>query len=335
MIVGRRKNKMPSGYTHILLAKTFPEKAGIKNEELGLILDLSMPYFQLGAMAPDLPYSQQLLSLTGRNEIEFADKFHYEKTNLVPIKAFEVIKNIDGTEKDQAFSFFLGFVAHVVADGIIHPYVRDKVGDYNKHNKDAHRILEMHLDVFFLHELTKNSGRSLNLNYTNLHDQILDPLTNFSHVSTLFSKVIEEVYGKKILKETVEEWVRDMHQVFELAESSNNQYYSMVPGLKGFLFKDTDEVLQNHQGDLLLRVNEAKNREINFAGKDIHFFNDCVPSFYIAFKKVALAAYEFVYKGGAVLNESIFPAINLDTGRPLLASSGKDLDSKASYWEMA
>lgn len=325
---------MPSGFTHMLLAKTFPEKAGIKDDDLGLLLDSYMSYFQLGAIAPDLPYSQQLMSITGRKETKLADNFHYENTTGVPLKAFEKLKKLKGEERDQAFAFFLGFVAHIVADGIIHPYVRDKVGDYHE-NQNEHRMLEMRLDVFFLHELTKGHGSSLNLNYTNFHDQILDPLKNFGHISRIFADAISEVYGAKVESSDVEEWVGDMHTMLELAESSNNQYYAIVPGLKGYLFKDKDDVLKNHQDDLILRKNDAKKREINFAGRDVHFFDDCLPSFYKVFKQIAQPAYDFIYNDGPELNSSNFPAINLDTGRPLVANAGNDLDASAAYWELA
>ncbi|MAF79233.1 MAG: hypothetical protein CME60_13810, partial [Halobacteriovoraceae bacterium] len=61
----------------------------------------------------------------------------------------------DGDQKDEAFSFFLGFASHVVADGVIHPFVRDKVGDYDN-NATEHRLLEMRLDVILLNEFTKS-----------------------------------------------------------------------------------------------------------------------------------------------------------------------------------
>jgi hypothetical protein len=323
---------MPSGYTHMLLVKTFPEKSGLKDEDLGLLLDSYMPYFQLGSIGPDLPYSQEVFSVTDRKEVKIADKFHYEKTTEIPLRAFELIKTLNEEQKDQAFAFILGFVAHIVADGLIHPYVRDKVGDYTN-NKDAHRMLEMRLDVFFLDYLTNGNGKSLNLNHTNMHDQILDSLENFSHVSKLFAKVVSEVHQVELSSSTVEEWARDMHKIFEVAENSNNQFYAKFPGAAGYLFKDKDEVLKNHQSDLLLRADEAKGRERNFAGRDIHFFNDCVPSFYKVFKAIALKAYSYVYSNGAALNPADFPAINLDTGRPLIA--GNDLNQKAPYWGLA
>lgn len=327
---------MPSGFTHILLAKTFADKTGLKDHQLGWILDSNMHYFQLGALGPDLPYSQLLTSpLNGKEESEPANKFHYENTNEIPVKAFDRIKGLDETEsKDQLFAFFLGFAAHVVADGIIHPYVRDKVGDYED-NKNEHRKLEMRLDVLFLHDLTKNSGKPINLNDTNLHDQIRDALSDFSHISNLFSELIKEIYALEVTPNKIEKWVHDMHKVFEMAESSNNRYYSFMPGAGGYLFKDDEEVLRNHQDDLILKMNEAKKRDMNFAGRDIHFINDCIPSFYSAFKKVAITAFEYVYGNGNKLSHSDFPAINLDTGRPLIASKGTDLSADASFWGLA
>lgn len=324
---------MPSGYTHMLLAKTFPEKSGLKDDDPGLLLDSCMSYFQLGAIGPDIPYSQEAFSITGRKEVKIADKFHYEKTTDIPLQAFEMIKQMpDGAKKDQAFAFILGFVAHIVADGIIHPYVRDKVGNYEQ-NKNAHRMLEMRLDVFFLDHLTKGNGPSLNLNYTNMHDQILDSLRDFRHVSSMFAKVITDVHKVEVSPETVEEWIKDMHRIFEVAESSNNQFYAQFPGASGYLFKDKKEVLKHHQSDLVLKADEAKGRERNFAGRDIHFFDDCVPSFYKVFKGIALLAYNFVYLGGEPLSPEDFPAINLDTGRPLVA--GNDLNQNAPYWGLA
>lgn len=319
---------MPSGFTHVLLARTFPDRSGIKDDELGLLLDQYMPYFQLGAMAPDLPYSQQIKWKFGEDEANLANKFHYDKTTEIPLRAFEYIKNLKGEEKDKALAFFLGYAAHIVADGIIHPYVRDKVGDYDE-NQDKHRELEMRIDVFFLDKLTKGS---VNLNYSNIHDIIKDPLQDFGTISRLFSKLVNEVYGADIEPKDVVGWVNNMHTVFEAAESSNNQFYAKIPGFKGYLYLDNDEVLKNHQADLILRLNEPKDRDQNFAGKDIRFFEDCLPSFYSAFKKVATAAYEYTFNGGPMLTAMNFPAINLDTGRPLTAKSGNDLDANASFW---
>lgn len=327
---------MPSGYTHMLLARTFNEEAKLTEHELGFLLAENLKYFQLGALGPDLPYSQELTA-TNRKAMKMADRFHYEKTNQIPIRAFNRIKSMPaGNEQDQAFAFFLGFASHIVADGIIHPFIRDKVGDYNE-NKTPHRTLEMRLDVIFLDYLTKSSGRGQNLNYTNMHDQVIDPLSkNFDHVSSLFARLIFEVYGGAFLPNAeIEDWIKGIHRVFGLAESSNNQFYAGFPILKDFLFHDKETVLKEAENDLLLKVNAAKGRDVNFAGRDIHFLKDCVPSFHKTFRKVAIAAYAFVYEGGFKFDATILPPINLDTGRSLLVADGNNLGAKADYWELA
>lgn len=323
---------MPSGYTHMLLARTFKEKAGLIDHEIGFLLDENIKYLQLGSLGPDLPYSQEM-TLTNRSAVQIANKFHYEKTNQIPIRAFNRIKSmVDDEKKAQAFAFFLGYASHVVADGIIHPFVRDKVGDYEE-NKAPHRTLEMRLDVLFLDYLTKQSGKGQELNNTNFHDQITDPLTkDFSHISTLFSRLIFEVYGPRLHSTEIESWVQGMHKVFGIAESSNNQFYSWLPVMKEYLFHNHKDVLDRSGDDLLLKRNDAKGRPANFADKDIHFLNDCVPEFYRVFKKIALAAYSFVYEEGEKFDSSKLPAINLDTGRALLAADGKDLNSSPVYW---
>ncbi len=39
------------------------------------------------------------------------------------------------------FTFFLGYISHVLADGIIHPFVRDKVGEYSEKDDFMNRTL--------------------------------------------------------------------------------------------------------------------------------------------------------------------------------------------------
>lgn len=325
---------MPSGYTHILLAKTFVESSNLTNHNLGLNLAENIKYFQLGALGPDLPYSQQL-GLTNRNVTKQADSFHYDYTNKIPIRAFNKIKAMnESEEKDQSFAFFLGYASHIVADGIIHPFVRDKVGDY-KGNETDHRTLEMRLDVLFMHELTKQTGRPLELNYTNLHDEILDPLSRkFDHISDLFVRLIYEVYGPRYPKEEIHEWIRDMHKVLSIAESENNQFYAFLPLLKDYLFSNHSEVYKAREEDILLKTTAAKGRENNFLSRDVNFFADCIPKFYSVFKSIALAAHKFVYENGPTFGDRQLPAINLDTGRPLNVANGNNLDAKAVYWEI-
>lgn len=323
---------MPSGYTHCILAQEFNERANHGNTNLKFLLQEKIRYFQLGALGPDLAYSQQI-KMSSQKKV--ADKLHYEFTNQVPLSAFNKIKAMpDSEEKDELFCFFLGYFSHIVADGVIHPFIRDKVGDYAENATD-HRVLEMRLDVILMHEFSrqKSGGAGLNLNYTNMHDQIIDPLSkNFKHVSSMFAEIINQLHGLSVTSDNVESWVRDMHTVFEVAENENNQFYAILPLFKDYLFKDVNDVLKNKDSYLVLKNHEAKGRQSSFLNSDIHFIKDCIPMFYDAFRPRALSAYEYVYNGKGSIDDKTIPAINLDTGRSLAFDDGNNLDKGVTFW---
>ena len=319
---------MPAGFTHILLAKTFTENAtfsnNIKNDLVNL-LDGSLDFFQVGSIGPDLPYSQ--MANPFNKEQEIADKFHYEQTNQIPLRCLREVKKINDLEmKDKAFSFFLGYISHIVADGIIHPFVRDKVGPY-KENADAHRKLEMRLDVLFLDHLTSSSGSRTDINNSKIQDEILNISDSFEHIAEIFSSKINEIYNLATTKDTIEGWIKGMENLFELAANENNQ-----PFVDGFLYKNAHELKASKDKDLILSNEDAVGRDSNFRSKDTHFLNDCIPEYYKALSPIAEKAYIFVYLDGEELSENDLPAINLDTGRMIAFEKGYDLAQKAEYW---
>lgn len=188
---------MASGITHILLMKKLQME--LPDGDLKRVIQHGRDFLQVGAVGPDLPYASIAdgdFFLTTNSEL--ADKFHYEKTNALILRAFQEIKKMNAPntsrEKRFLFSFFLGFAAHIVADGIIHPFVRDKVGNYHE-NQTAHRVLEMQLDVLLYHHLTKRSNAPINLNYSNIHDELINFDTGFYReadvVLDMFSKLIK------------------------------------------------------------------------------------------------------------------------------------------------
>lgn len=327
---------MPSGITHILLVKTFNEESRHGNNELELLLDEKLKVFQVGALAPDLAYSQQLPNRDlFSDEDEFSDLFHYDKTSDIPLGAFKAIKNIGDQEaKDTNFAFFLGYAAHLVADGIVHPFVRDKVGNYDDAS-GPHRALEMRLDGIFLDYLSSKNGQSIDVNFAELHDQIKDVRKpELKKISSLFSKLIKDVYNKNLKPVEIEDWIDDLHDIFEIAASKNNCYYARFPGASSYLYNDTSKVLANRDRDLWLRNGDVVGRSKTFLGKDVHFLNDCIPQFYKAFSKVALSAYSYVYENGPAIDANLLSAINLDTGRTLATAKGKNLDMPAFYWSV-
>ena len=326
---------MPSGITHILLMKnlqTILPESMLKHQ-----MAAGRDFLQVGAVGPDLPYASIADSdLFFTTQSELADKFHYVKTNQVPLKALETIR----TDKNQytsrelryIFNFFLGFISHIVADGIMHPFIRDKVGNYHEHQSE-HRVLEMQLDVLLFHYLTKYSGRPIELNFSNIHDELKNLNPDFypeaDKVTDLFVEKIEEVYGVSYERSLVYDWINGLHRMWGAAEGDHPAIYKEISFIKTFLFSNYEELRSKYDDILTLTV--PVDRDENFLKKDkVHFFDDCVPRFNDKFIRLAYKVYDYLYsEGEAVTEADIFP-IDLDTGRDL--AQNNNLDLIPSYW---
>ncbi len=322
---------MASGITHVLLVKHLQDvlPAGMMKQTLAAGRD----FLQVGAVGPDLPYASIIdddyfFSV----QSELADKFHYEKTNEVPIYALGELRKRKDTWSSKelrfAFNFFAGFIAHIVADGIIHPYIRDKVGDYKDH-QTAHRVLEMKLDVLLCHYLTQNSGWSIELNYSNLHDELMNitAAPEAGKVMEMFCEAIKTVYSETYEAKTVLGWIKGLHRMFNLAEGRNPAIYR-IPGMEqGLLFADYADLTKHT--DLLL-LTKPVDRAENFLKKDkVHYFDDVLPMFYKKYVPLVQKLYEYIYQNGLpVTAEDIYP-IDLDTGRLLAQNS---LENVPTYW---
>jgi hypothetical protein len=313
---------MPSGITHILLVKELLNRrlSGPARE----VLSANIDFLQVGAVAPDLPYTAGIMSLFEREDKKsLADRFHYERTNAVPLMALSVLRswrklNKDAATVDRAFAFFMGYVSHIVADGIIHPFVRDKVGDYLP-NKDAHRVLEMQLDVLFYNRFMARAGVTLaEFNRSNLHDELTNLGKRASKevlpVMKLLTDAIREVYQVDCSPGDFLKWVKGLHQLVSLAEGSHAEIYKTIGFIESYLFPDYS-VLKDHAEDILT-LTQPKDRTQNFLGKDrVHFFEDIVPRFFSKLIPLIEEGYNNVFAGKPAFSEASIPSIDLDTGR--------------------
>ncbi len=326
---------MASGITHILLMKNL--QSILPDSMLKHQLAAGRDFLQVGAVGPDLPYASIADSdLFFSTQSDLADKFHYEKTNQVPLRALEEIKlnneKYSSRELRYMFNFFLGFISHIVADGIIHPFIRDKVGNYHEHQSE-HRLLEMQLDVLLFHFLTKYSGRPIELNFANIHDELENLYSGYYHeankVFDLFSAKIDEVYSTKYKRSLIYDWIKGLHRMWGIAEGDHPAIYKEISFLKTYLFSNYDELLSKYDEFLTLTV--PVDRPVNFLQKErVHFFDDCIPRFNNIFIPLAEKVYEYIYADGEPVSEAdIFP-IDLDTGRDL--AQNNNLDFIPSYW---
>ncbi len=315
---------MASGLTHILLTKKLQDE--IPDGILKNILAFGADSFLVGAVAPDLPYASIADDdFFFSNESPLADNFHYRKTNQIPLRSLKKLESLKGkinlNSHYHMFSFFLGYISHVFADGIIHPFVRDKVGDYSE-NQAEHRSLEMQLDVLFMEELTRGSGLSSELNYTNIHDGLGD-FVNYASAEMIievFSELIYDTYAERYSAEKIFGWINGLERMFEVAEGDNPRIYRNLKA-NTFSYRNREDINR----ELAVILQRPKDRSINFLHVDqIDFFKDCIPQFYSKFIKVAQKAQKYVFEGGTKLSKDDIPLIDLDTGR-LLANNKLDL----------
>jgi hypothetical protein len=138
---------MPGAYAHITLVNLMKEPArlqgiGFSNSGAAAVLDY-FKFCELGAVSPDYPY----LAVTDSSAGRWADLMHYQRTGDVLRETIEGVGALTGEPRRRAFAWLLGYCAHVATDVTIHPVIELKVGPYAQ-NKTAHRICEMHQDVY-------------------------------------------------------------------------------------------------------------------------------------------------------------------------------------------
>uniref|UniRef100_UPI0032168672 zinc dependent phospholipase C family protein n=1 Tax=uncultured Draconibacterium sp. TaxID=1573823 RepID=UPI0032168672 len=321
---------MASGLTHILLTKKLQDK--FSDGDLKDILAMCADAFQVGAVAPDLPYASIVdNNFFLSNESLLADNFHYRQTNQIPLLALKKLKSLNGKIDVEVhyhmFSFFLGYISHVIADGVIHPFVRDMVGEYEEHQAE-HRSLEMQLDVLFMEELTKDTGFTSELNYSNLHDELLNfkEVPGSSIIIELFSELISEVYYEDYPVKKILGWIDGLHRMFEVAEGDHPRFYRVLKS-NSFTYRNRADIIR----EKAVVLNKPVDRKVNFLKVDeVNFFEDCVPQYYLKFTEIAKQAYEYVFENEKELDEKDIPLINLDTGR---LAENNNLDVIPEFWK--
>jgi len=139
---------MPGAYAHLTMASLLNssnaliERGGLSAKDIGWLL-IYNKFFELGVVGPDYPY----LNVLNNTAKKWADAMHYQRTGDRLKAGIRFVRTMPEPEKYKALAWLLGFTSHIITDVTIHPVVELKVGPYEG-NEKAHRICEMHQDVF-------------------------------------------------------------------------------------------------------------------------------------------------------------------------------------------
>lgn len=329
---------MPSGITHILLTRNLPRSSD-PNDPLNQILAFGGRYLSLGCVAPDLPYSSIFDNDLFRSEKPVADDFHYVTPNQISLLALTKIKRVLGSPKngderkrlDAHFCFFVGQATHVIADGIVHPFVLDKVGPYSTNNL-AHTALEIGIDVLFWKNLTEGSGEPIETNYSRIEEEFADfgKLPYAAPICEMFSGCIKEVYGREVSVDKIFGWTTGMHRMFSFALGNHPAFLKHPDWTAPFVFRNISDL--DAKRDDYLSLTRPKYWDRNFLGGQdtIRFLVDCRNRFNEFAHPYILKAYRYVYEDGPVLTSLDLPEFNLDSGRP--TAKKDDLNLKPVLW---
>ena len=138
---------MPGAFAHITAVNVAAANTALRQLDIPRhakkVLSQHKKYLELGCVSPDYPY----LAILNGPQNQWADEMHYNHVGELIAALVDEVKACDDAEKDKAFAWLCGFVAHVAADITIHPVVELKVGPYAD-NQMAHRICEMHQDAY-------------------------------------------------------------------------------------------------------------------------------------------------------------------------------------------
>lgn len=333
---------MPSGISHMLLSRTLPIPA---NCSYRYKLRNNTRYFQVGSIAPDLPYASIADDNFLENESELADLFHFAKTgqdttmspNKLPLLGIQRVRDLierssDKRACDALFWFLMGYISHIVADGICHPYVMDKVGPYEGSNKASHRALEIGIDVLLFKRFTEASGYAIEASYAGM-DTFIEGFNELRYVDFVlkdFSSLIGIAYAFKAESEEIRGWITGISRLFSLATGRWPGWLRKLDATLPYVFRQIGDLKSKEDEYLILK--RPKYWERNFLNIPVvQFLNDCIPQFNRVMQPLLDKAYAYVYERGPEISGNDLQAFSLDTGRTV--NDPNNIDLSPLLWE--
>lgn len=151
---------MPKEITHIHVAEKIRER--MPNPLRSLLEKEDRPY-SFGSMSPDLYYYDVRLPLEKKHSLELGEVIHgrYGNDNSVHVRWMLEqcvrIKEESPGSLEPLFAFLCGYLTHVAADTVFHPYVYSVSGNYyhpepeeRTRAEGRHRLFETMLDFHIL-----------------------------------------------------------------------------------------------------------------------------------------------------------------------------------------
>jgi hypothetical protein len=224
---------MPGSVAHMLIFEDALSRLEKEHEcdDLVSMLRENMNYGRLGSIGPDLPYYDGILKTTiaflvSRSFLpvpidKWSGQLHSREPNRFPLKMIEIAwreTDLDEGEWDEIarkqWAFIIGFLTHLAADQIIHPYIDKIAGQYYrfKASQRKHTDCEIYQDVILFNNKFKRSISGQKF------DEWVNPGTKSGKTEPYFRVFIQksfiEAHAVCPSEREIENWVRGLLFVY-------------------------------------------------------------------------------------------------------------------------
>jgi hypothetical protein len=235
--------KMPGSVAHMLLFKDVVSKIDNDKDcdDLVNMLKENINYGRLGSIGPDLPYYDGVLKTASSFLISKSDKpaplekwsgkLHTKSPNIFPLKMIEIAwreTDLEAEEWDEIakkqWAFIIGFLTHMAADQMIHPYINKIAGPYyrNKENRSKHMECEVYQDVVLYNNKYKKS--ILDENFENWVNISAESGKTEPYFRIFLQKSFIEAHAVYPSDKEIENWVTGLLFTYTLAKWAGVPY---------------------------------------------------------------------------------------------------------------
>ncbi len=250
---------MPGAYTHITIARllTSGEALGKLNlHEKARRALLEYPAFcHMGAISPDYPYLRLLGDSVAAEH--WANSMHHKYGTLTNGNIFHLginyLTELTRDEQSKCLAWFLGYASHVTADVTCHPMTNLLVGDYEADNQEAHRVSELHQDVYIFRTRLKGDVRKSE-HIKNMIGSCTDPTDNKRvdpHVYQMWHHMLSEAFPKIFARfkldihgwhRAIQFWLEDIGEELSFIPSRHIRAFLTGEGISYPRFEEIDQV---------------------------------------------------------------------------------------------
>ncbi|MCS7205050.1 MAG: zinc dependent phospholipase C family protein [Leptospiraceae bacterium] len=193
---------MPKEISHIYFAQQILD---ILPEEIQETISKHKELYFYGSVAPDIYYYYLPLNKSYQKlaKMDIGKKIHDSSNNLQPIHhLLDDLKNYPYELKNKILCFVAGYLTHVAADIVFHPYIYSITGHYFHNDSKIqnfaqrnHRLFETCMDLFILKKIYKQSIKEFSL-----HQKLTIPKKD-SVILDHFGKAIKQSFLDNIFSE--------------------------------------------------------------------------------------------------------------------------------------